>query len=139
MSVQQLKAKVLCPGKPVADVAASGVVLPAALGYMEILPEHASMVAEIDVGELVVKKSAGENLRYFISGGYVQVQNNEVVVLADVIEGQDAIDRERLEKAEKRANERLVAAQPDTDIPRALAAQRRAAARKEFLDSLPKR
>lgn len=138
MSTGQVKAKVLCPSKPVADVAAQSVVIPGLMGYMEILHDHAAMVAEIDVGELIVKKTAGDDLRYFVSGGYVQVQDNDVVVLADVIEAAENIDEERLKKAAERADKRLVKPDKEIDIPRAMAAKRRADARRAFLDSLPK-
>ena len=135
-SLQQVKVKVLCPNKPVADVAAHSVLLPSMKGYIEVLPDHAAMISELDVGELIVKKTAGENLKYFISGGYVQVQNNEVVVLADVIEAADQIDRERLKKAEERADKRLVEKNPEIDIYRALEAKKRATARREFISNI---
>lgn len=133
-SLHQVKVKVLCPNKPVADVAAGSVSLPSTKGYIEILPDHAAMISELDMGELLVKKTSGDDLKYFVSGGYVQVKDNEVVVLADVIESAEQIDQARLKQAEQRADQRLVKKEENVDIVRALEAKRRAQSRRHFLE-----
>ena len=79
-----MRVKVLSPARPLADVEATSVSVPGTLGFMEILPNHAPMVAEVDVGPLRIKKSDGELLSYFVSGGYVDVSRNEIKVLVDV-------------------------------------------------------
>ena len=123
-----LKVEILAPDRPVAQVDAIGVTLPGTLGYMTILPDHATMVSELDAGELLVEKSSGE-LRYFIAGGYVDISDNNLKVLADVIEMSENIDVERAKKAQKRALDRLGLKSSDIDTPRAQRALKRAEGR----------
>lgn len=136
--MQDFRVKILTPNKPIADVAAASVMLPSKLGYIEILPNHTALISELDAGRLVLKKSQGDVLRYFVSGGYVQVVENQVVVLADVVETAMEIDRPRAEEAQKRASERLVKRDERINLGRALQALKRARQRIEFLDTLPR-
>lgn len=130
----QLRVKVLSPAKPLADVDAVSVSIPGTMGFMEILANHAPMVAEIDVGPVRIKKENGEVLNFFVSGGYVDVLKNEVKVLVDVGESPATIDRARAESALKRANERLIDIQQlNLDIARAQYAKKRAQMRLDLL------
>ena len=131
---EQMRVKVLSPAKPLADVDAQSVSVPGTLGIMEILSNHAPMVAEIDVGPLTISKTNGEKLSFFVSGGYVDVLKNEVKVLVDVGESPADIDRGRAESALKRAEDRLIdITQVNLDIARAQYAKRRAATRLALL------
>ena len=129
-----MRVEVLTPGRPVATVKAHGVSLPGTLGYMGILPGHASLVSELDAGELHIDKvDGGENLHYFLSGGYVEVHADKVTVLADVIESHSQIDVKRAEAARDRALGRLAGnAGGPVDADRAQNALKRAEARLLF-------
>ncbi|HET9238869.1 MAG TPA: ATP synthase F1 subunit epsilon [Oligoflexus sp.] len=118
--------KVLSPSRAVATVKASAVTLPGTLGYMTILPDHAGMVAELDQGEVTITTADNAVERFFIAGGYVEVESNRVTLLADVIERAGEIDVARAQTARKRAAERLANIGPDTDLERANRALRRA-------------
>jgi F-type H+-transporting ATPase subunit epsilon len=124
-----MKVQLLSPGRPLADVEADSVSIPGSLGRMEILKNHAAMIAEIDCGGLSIKKSSGEELHFFVSGGYVNVESNVVKILVDVGEPSDEIDRKRAESSLSRARDRLVNIHPDVDLSRALFAERKARAR----------
>jgi F-type H+-transporting ATPase subunit epsilon len=118
--------KVLSPSRAVATVKASAVTLPGTLGYMTILPDHAGMVAELDQGEVTITTADNAVERFFVAGGYVEVESNRVTLLADVIERAGEIDAARAQTARKRAAERLANIGPDTDLERANRALRRA-------------
>lgn len=120
--------KVLSPNRQLAQVRATALTLPGTEGYMTILPDHAAMVAELDVGELSFQAAEGSD-RYFIAGGYVEVDHNHVTVLADVIEKAKEIDVSRAEKAQKRAMDRLTGGDSSVDVDRANKAFRRAEVR----------
>jgi F-type H+-transporting ATPase subunit epsilon len=100
--------------------------VPGELGYLGILPGHTPLLTTLGQGELMVRK--GEQRSYLaIFGGYLEVQNDEVSILAEVAESAIDIDRARAEAARTRAEERLrhITA-PDTDFERARAALMRA-------------
>ncbi len=123
-----LEVKVLSPAKVVTSVMAHGVTVPGIEGYMTLLPTHAAIVSEMAIGELVIDQGSSQH-HYFVSGGYVDVQNDKIMVLADVIESPDAIDVERATAAQKRAQNRLDGKAHETDMLRAQRALRRAEVR----------
>jgi len=108
---------------------ATEVYIPGADGMLGILPEHAALLGDLGVGELSFVSSAGRRA-IFIAGGWVQVLNNEVRVLADRAENISEIDTARAEASLKRAQERLgPPAAAGLDVARAINSMRRAEAR----------
>ena len=65
---------------------AVGVVAPGVDGYFEILKNHASLIAVLKQGELIVINQNKKELSYKITGGFLEVHQNEVSILADEIE-----------------------------------------------------
>lgn len=130
---QVLNVEVLTPGKAVANVKATAVNLPGAFGYMTVLAGHAPLVSELEIGELsITKVEGGQKLNYFLSGGYIEVDHDRVIILADNVERPEEIDTGRAEEARKRAEERLMSKSGETDIDRALRAMKRAEGRLQF-------
>lgn len=82
------------------------VVAPGFEGQLGILPHHTPLMTTLLPGELRIKKG-GEEASLVISGGFLEVRPDKVVVLADTAERADEIDVERAEAARKRAQERL--------------------------------
>ena len=78
----------------------------------------------LQVGEMVVRKG-GDELSFAISGGFLEVRPDRIIVLADVAERADEIDLSRAEEAKRRAEERLSRRVPEIDLARAEAALRR--------------
>ena len=78
------------------------VLAPGVLGQLGILPHHAPLIASLDCGELVVRKG-GQEERFAISGGFMEVLPDRVVVLADTAEPAAEIDIRRAEAARERA------------------------------------
>lgn len=58
------------------------VVAPSADGQLTILPRHASLIALLQAGELRVRRRGGET-RMQVSGGFLEVHDSRVRVLAD--------------------------------------------------------
>ena len=103
--------------------------IPAASGMIGVLPGHAPLLGELGTGELSYSGPSGRRTM-FVSGGWIQVLNNEVRVLAERAEHANEIDLARAEAAFKRASERLVhPSGSPVDVARALNAARRAEAR----------
>jgi len=134
-----MNVQILSPRRPLARVKAKSVRVPGALGAMEILPGHAPLVSEMDIGYLRVGKTAdSRSLRFFVVGGYVEVHGNDVTVLANIAETPEEIDKKRAEDARRRAEERLAKKEAHTDMNRAQAALLRALARLQFVDTIAK-
>lgn len=78
------------------------VVLPTPMGEIGILPHHVPLIALIEPGEVRFKKG-GETTYMAVSGGFVEVRPDKVVVLADTAERAEEIDEGRSEEARTRA------------------------------------
>jgi F-type H+-transporting ATPase subunit epsilon len=97
------------------------VVAPGIEGQLGILPHHAPLMTMLQPGELVVRKGIEEN-SMFVSGGFMEVHGNKVVVLADTAERAEEIDISRAEAAMRRAEERMTQPPTEVDLARAQAA-----------------
>ncbi len=93
-------------------------------GQLGILPHHAPLMTMLQPGELIIRKSDSE-IYMAVSGGFLEVLNNRVVILADACERAEEIDIRRAEEAKQRA-EKLVSSQlGKADLAEAEAALRR--------------
>lgn len=103
------------------------VIAPGIEGQLGILPNHDALMTILEPGELCVRKGSEETF-IALGGGFLEVLQNRVVILADAAERADDIDMARAEAAKKRAQERLEHPE-DMDSARAEAALRRSLAR----------
>jgi len=100
------------------------VVAPGIEGELGILPHHAPLMTILQAGELKVKR-AEEEFSLAISGGFLEVRPDRVIVLADTAERDNEIDLTRAEEARRRAQEKLSLRASEMDMARAEAALRR--------------
>ncbi|MEM1115469.1 MAG: ATP synthase F1 subunit epsilon [Bacteroidota bacterium] len=83
---------------------------PGVEGSFEVLRGHAPMLAATQVGTVSVTTMAGERVSFATSGGFVEVLDNHVIMLAETAEPAGEIDVERARAAEEKAAGRLAAA-----------------------------
>lgn len=103
--------------------------IPAAAGYIGVLPLHSPLLTLLGTGELTYMLD-GRKRALAVSGGFVEVLPDHVRVLAEHAERADEIDVERARQALKRAESRLRdPREQQVDIARALNAMYRAQAR----------
>ncbi len=115
------------------------VIAPGVEGQLGILPHHAPLMTILQAGELVVRKGNQEE-SLAISGGFLEVRPDRVIVLADSAERAEEIDLARAEEARKRAEELLRTGEHGTiDETRAEAALRRAITRLSVADKMKRR
>ncbi len=107
----------------VSEVVAWGVE-----GQLGILPHHAPLMTMLQPGDLLIKKDDEEHY-LAISGGFLEVRPDKVIILADACERAEEIDIERAEAARRRAEEILKTRPPEIDTAAAEAALRRSLAR----------
>ena len=108
------------------------VLAPGVEGQLGILPHHTPLMTMLQPGELRVRKG-GEEFFLAISGGFLEVRPDRIIVLADAAERVEEIDVARAEEAKRRAQERLSQRAPDLDVARTEAGLRRALARLEVV------
>jgi F-type H+-transporting ATPase subunit epsilon len=97
------------------------VIVPGIDGELGILPHHTRLLSALGTGELRIKKAGTEQLM-LISGGFVEVRPDRVVVMADLAERSDEIDEAKAVEARKRAEAELEQTKDPVDIARVRAA-----------------
>ncbi len=97
-------------------------------GQLGILPHHAPLMTMLQPGDLMIRKEKEEEY-LAISGGFLEVRPDKVIILADACERVEEIDIARAEEAKKRAQETLKAGPLTADAAAAEAALRRSIAR----------
>jgi len=78
------------------------VIAPGVDGQLGILPHHSPLMTMLKPGELVVKQE-GSEVSLAVSGGFMEVRPDRVIILADTAERAEEIDLARAEEARKRA------------------------------------
>jgi F-type H+-transporting ATPase subunit epsilon len=104
------------------------LVAPGIEGQLGILPQHESLMTILQAGEMMARKG-NEEISWAISGGFLEVQPDRIIVLADTAERDDEIDLQRAEEAKRRAEERLKEKTSAIDVSRAEAALQRSLTR----------
>ncbi len=97
-------------------------------GQLGILPHHAPLMTMLQPGDLMIRKDKEEEY-LVISGGFLEVRPDKVIILADACERVDEIDTVRAEEAKRRAQETMKAAPLSAEAATAEAALRRSLAR----------
>ncbi|HET6569581.1 MAG TPA: F0F1 ATP synthase subunit epsilon [Rhodothermales bacterium] len=117
--------KVVAPDRNVFRGEASRVRAPGVEGSFEVLHNHAPMLAALRIGPLFITTPSGDRIAYATSGGFLEVADNNVTVLAETAEPASDIDVERARNAEERALSVMHAGE-DVDRSRAERALERA-------------
>lgn len=105
------------------------VSLPGTEGVFTVLPDHAPMVATIEIGVLTATLMSGARHSFAVSGGLAHVIENKVLVLTQTAEMDAEIDLDRAEEARHQAEQELARAQGTTDVGVAEVALKRALTR----------
>lgn len=101
------------------------VSAPGSEGRLGILPRHAAMLALLKEGELRIELNDAEE-PIFVSGGFLEVSDNRVIILADTAEHAEEIDEARAQEARRRAEESLAQGASNEDRAQLQAALARA-------------
>ncbi|HEY2384757.1 MAG TPA: F0F1 ATP synthase subunit epsilon [Terriglobia bacterium] len=116
---------IVTPERSVVHEQVDELQIPGAEGYLGVLPGHAPLFSELKVGEVGYRKA---NSWFFLSvaWGFVEVQSDQVRILAETAERAHEIDLERANRAKERAEQRIAKGGDDIDYRRALVALERA-------------
>src|SRR5690606_17071130 len=110
-----LYVEIVTPDRSVFRGEATAIRAPGVEGSFEGLYNHAPMIAAFEIGTMTITPPGGERIVYATSGGFLEVLNNVVTVLAETAEPASEIDVERARESENRALERIRAAESDVE------------------------
>lgn len=114
------------------------LIVPGIEGQLGVLPLHAPLLTMIQPGVLRIVKG-DEETTMAITGGFIEVRENRVTILADAAERGEEIDMARAEEARRRAEERLAAREEAIDMAQAEAALKRALIRLKAAERIRRR
>jgi F-type H+-transporting ATPase subunit epsilon len=109
------------------------VIAPGSEGELGILPHHTPLMTMLKPGELLLIKGT-EEVSLAVSGGFLEIRPDRVIVLADAAERAEEIDAARAEAARKRAEESLAHITSEVDRARTEAALLRAITRLHIVE-----
>jgi len=98
-----LKVEVVATDSKVWSGEASKVILRTKSGEIGLLPGHSPLLASLADGPITIKPIEGEEIKAAIHGGFVTVDSNNVIVLADSAELANEIDVKRAQIAKEEA------------------------------------
>ena len=116
-----LRLEIVSPERRVYDDEVDMVIVPGRNGQLGILPRHTRLISSLGVGELRIKKDGSEE-SLLISGGFVEVRPDRVIVMADLAEHSDEIDESKAVEARRQAEAELEETKDPVDIARVRAA-----------------
>jgi F-type H+-transporting ATPase subunit epsilon len=107
----KLNVDIVTPERRLISTPADEVVAPAAEGLYGVRPGHSPFLSTLSAGPLTVREGSTVQA-WFVAGGFVEVQNDTVLVLADAAEPAASIDVEGANAALREAEQRLASMGP---------------------------
>jgi len=105
MSQKIIQFEIVTPERVVLKQEALQVTIPTSSGEITILPDHIPLVSILQPGVIEVKRIDNVVEIMSVSGGFVEIMKDKVVVLADTAERAEEIDEQAVEEARQRAEE----------------------------------
>lgn len=119
--MRRSKLEVVTPRRRVLVEEVESVVAPGTEGYFGVLTRHAPFLTTLKPGCIYYRKAGAKDKTdcLAVSGGFIEVGPDKIIVLADTAEHSTEIDIERALRAKERAEERLRKRPPGLDVARA--------------------
>jgi F-type H+-transporting ATPase subunit epsilon len=102
----KIRLRLVTPGRMLLDEEVDEVAAPGAWGEFGVLPNHISFLTLLETGEMSYKQGTAMR-RLAVSGGYAEVLDNVMTVLAPAAEFAEEIDVERARRAEETAEAKM--------------------------------
>jgi F-type H+-transporting ATPase subunit epsilon len=119
MADKILQLEIVTPRRVVFKGEVTSFSAPGVVGGFQVLYNHAPMLSSLKIGEVKIKDASGTEFHYAISGGFVEVRENHVLLLAETAERTDEIDAQRAKSSRDRAQKRMAEKKSDIDFERA--------------------
>ncbi len=108
--------EIVTPEKTIAKEKVISITVPTTEGEITVLAHHIPIVSILKPGIITLKKEDGNVDVMAVSGGFIEVLRNKVVIMADTAERAEEIDAQRAEEAKKRAEESTQKAENIEDV-----------------------
>ncbi len=103
-----LAIQIITPQKTALEADVLSVHLPTLQGEIEVLPDHADLITALSHGELSYRETTGELKTLFIGGGFLQVENNHLLLVTDMaVDAQEIGELNTVKEAIERAQKAL--------------------------------
>ncbi|OGH02460.1 MAG: ATP synthase F1 subunit epsilon [Candidatus Levybacteria bacterium RIFCSPHIGHO2_01_FULL_37_17] len=121
----KLNLKVVTPVKMILSDEIDELTLPTTSGEISVLPNHIDLLTKVSPGEMVIKKG-GKIENFAITGGFLEISNNNATLLADYVIRATDIEVAKAKEAKERAEKKLSEKQGNKDFVVAQAELRKA-------------
>lgn len=105
MSQPTIKFEIVTPERVVLSQEILQITVPTTSGEITVLPGHISLVSVLRPGVIEVKRADGVVEIMAVSGGFLEVMKDKIVILADTAERAEELDEARIQAAQARAEE----------------------------------
>ena len=112
------------------------VYAPAEMGEVGISPKHTPLITKLKPGDVRAQINKDEMKTFYVSGGILEIQPNEVTILSDTALREDDLDEERALEAEKLAKEAMKNSSNEVDATKAKSELLQAAAQLRLIKKL---
>jgi F-type H+-transporting ATPase subunit epsilon len=126
MEDKTLHVEIVTPKRVVFKGEVTSFSAPGVVGGFQVLFNHAPLLSSLKIGEVKITDVSGAEIHYAISGGFVEIRENKVLLLAETAERVDEIDTDRAKASCDRAQKRIAEKKQEIDIERARLALYRA-------------
>ncbi|MCU0409890.1 MAG: ATP synthase F1 subunit epsilon [Bacteroidales bacterium] len=80
-----MKIEIITPDKRVYSGEIRSVRVPGKKGSFQVLKDHAPIISTLDRGPVIISDDQGNEVRYEITGGVIEVKRNRIILLADTV------------------------------------------------------
>ena len=112
------------------------IYAPAEMGEVGISPKHTPLITKLKPGDVRAQINKDEMKTFYVSGGILEIQPNEVTILSDTALREDDLDEERALEAEKLAQEAMKNSSNEVDASKAKSELLQAAAQLRLIKKL---
>ena len=112
------------------------IYAPAEMGEVGISPKHTPLITKLKPGDVRAQINKDEMKTFYVSGGILEIQHNEVTILSDTALREDDLDEERALEAEKLAQEAMKNSSNEVDATKAKSELLQAAAQLRLIKKL---
>jgi F-type H+-transporting ATPase subunit epsilon len=127
--MNKLHLEIVAPSRLIVKEEVDEIQVPGKNGYLGILPGHAPLITELQIGEISYRQDRATH-HLSVAGGFCEVLPDRVTILAETAEKAEEIDEQRALAAKERAEKRLADVHnPDIDFDRASISLQRAVVR----------
>lgn len=103
--MKTIKFEIVTPERVVLQQEILQITVPTTSGEITVLPDHIPLVSVLQPGVIEVKRADGLAEIMSVSGGFIEVMKDRIVILADTAERAEELDEARIKEAQARAEE----------------------------------